>query len=329
MADGDNEGAVSVEDARTFLSENEYIPADKIKDIPDDQVLASHDLITKAIEKNKGDGALPADWREKYVERVKGDDKLLKRMQRYSDPYSALDALVGVQNKISAGELRSMDPFPEKGSEAEQAKWREDHGIPLGPDKYEIKLTDGLVPGEEDKPIVEGFLKRMHAKNAAPEVVNDAIDWYYAEQERQAAERHAADVEIKNEVEDQLRAEWGTDYRKNKDMIEALLDTFPAGTKDLMFGARLDDGTPLASNINILRGFSLLASERFGDTFIAPAEGAGAISSIVDEIDSMKALMADKNSKYWKGPEAKKLQDRYLKLVDQKQRIDERAKKTG
>ena len=325
MADGDNQ--VTVEDARTFLSENEYIPADKLGELPDDQVLETHGLISKVIEKHKGDGALPDNWREEYVKRVNGDDKLLKRMQRYSDPYSALDALVGVQNKISAGELRSMDPFPAKGTEEEQTKWREDHGIPPTPDKYEIKLGEGLVPGEADQPMIDEFMKQMHARNAPPEVVNGALEWYYTEAERQAAERHALDKQQKEEIEDALRVEWGTDFRKNKDMIEALLDTWPAGSKDLIFGARLADGTPLASNINILRGLSQMAREQFGDTFIAPAEGAGAIASITDEIDSMKTLMADKNSKYWKGPESAKLQARYRDLVAQQKKIESRGGK--
>jgi len=51
------------------------------------------------VKDNWGD-----DWRQNYAGE---DDKMVKRLERYSSPKAALDALVAAQNKISSGELKT------------------------------------------------------------------------------------------------------------------------------------------------------------------------------------------------------------------------------
>ena len=314
--------------ARSFLSE--YVGEDSIKDIKDEaQLLSLHGTVSKAVEKAKGSGGFTDDWRENYVKRVtngKGDEKLLGRLKRYSSPDAALDAMVGLQNKISAGELRSLKAYPDKGTDDEKAAWRKEQGLPAKPDDYKIALRDGLVIGEADKPRVKSFTEAAHALNAPPEIVSGVLNWYYDQQEKDAAALYEQDDRVREETENVLRAEMGADYPKNKKTVEAWLDTGPKGMKDLLFGARLADGTPLASNPDIVRFMVTKARDEFGDSVVLPAEGASMMASITDEVNAMRALMADKNSKYWKGPESAAMQKRYRDLVEQQSKLESRGK---
>jgi hypothetical protein len=120
---------------------------------------------------------------------------------------------------------------------------------------------------------------------------------------------------------------WGGDYRKNKAMIEAFLDMGPAGTKASLFSARLPDGTPLASHPGILQFLSDRSREVIDAATIVPAEGAAMAQSVETEMNAIKGLMADKNSKYWKGQEAEKLQARFRELAQAQEKLAARGKR--
>ena len=84
-------------------------------------------------------------------------DKKLKKLGRYASPQAALDALFNAQARISSGELKA--PLKEDATPEEKAAWRAENNIPETPDKYELKLSDGLIVGDADKPLVDDFLK--------------------------------------------------------------------------------------------------------------------------------------------------------------------------
>ena len=100
-----------------------------------------------------------------------------------------------LQNKIAAGEMRST--LPPNATEEQVKAWRSENGIPEAPEKYELKLKDGLVIGEEDKPIIDAFLKSAHGANMTAQQASQAVDWYYEEVERQTAQR----AELQRRVE--------------------------------------------------------------------------------------------------------------------------------
>ena len=266
------------------------------------------------------------EWREKYVEGRKGDDKMLKQLHRFASPDAAIDSWFAMNNRMSSGELRSALPKDAKPDEI--TKWRSENGIPEEFKGYEVDLKGGLVPGEDDKEIVDTFLEAAHNGNYTPAQVNTALDWYYDNQERQTQIRHEDDESLRQEVEDKLRVEWGTDFRVNKAKIEAYLDGAPAGVKDSFFGARLSDGSPLASNMDILRFFVDQARQLNPTVTIVPGEGAEQVQNITDEMKTlMAASAAPKGTKewesYWKGGGAA----RYQKLVEANAQIQKTASK--
>jgi hypothetical protein len=250
------------------------------------------------------------DWRTNYA----GDDeKLQKRLERYASPKAALDALVAAQNKISSGELKSA--LPADASDEEKANWRTENGIPESASDYEVSLPDGFVVGEADQPIVDSFLEAAHGSNLHPSQVNDALAWYFNHQETQAAELEAQDSQARQAGEDALHAEWGTDYRKNLQMANNLLESAPEGLKDQIMGARLADGTPLGNNPEALNWLVDMSRQINPMATVVPGSGTNAVQAVESELADIKSLMGDRTSEYWKGPKAETMQARYRELT--------------
>lgn len=256
----------------------------------------------------------PENWRQTYVASRGNDPKLLSRLERYSDPMAAIDALISVQQKIGAGELRSNQPFPDKGTPEEQAAWRTANGIPDAPDKYDLKLKPGTVLGEEDKPVVDAFLKHAHERNLPASAVAASMEWYLANKERVDAAQAQRDEQLREQIDEQLRTEWGADYRKNKALVQAFLDTGPQGTRDALLNARKPDGTPLVSDINVVRWLVDKARDYNPPISVVPGDNATQVQAMEREIaDLVRASAAPRHTpefaRYWKEGGDKRLRE--------------------
>ena len=251
------------------------------------------------------------DWRQNYAGE---DEKMAKRLERYASPKGALDALVAAQNKISSGELKTA--LQSDASDEETATWREENGIPSSVDGYEINLPNGIVVGEEDKPMVDSFLESSLAANLHPDQVNDTLAWYYDYQEQVVQQQQDNDAASKQTGEDSLRVEWGQDYRRNLQIATNLLDNAPEGLKDQIMGARLADGTPLGSDPTSLNWLVDMSRKVNPVATVVPGSGTNAVQAIETELASLKGMMGDRSSEYWKGDNAEKNQARYRELVD-------------
>lgn len=258
----------------------------------------------------------PDDWRESYAGQ---DEKLLKRLGRYASPKAAFDALISAQDKISRGELKK--PLGANASPEELAAYRADQGIPETPDKYELKLSDGRVIGDADKPLIDKFLANMHGKNATPEQVSAGVDAYYEIVDEIQAQRYEADEDFRRQSEDELRAEFGNDFRRNMNMISGLLAGAPSGVKEMLMDARTEDGVRIINSPDTLRWLTQLAREINPVAAVVPGAGANAGQAITDELANIQKLMGDSKSEYWKGPKAERMQERFRQLVDAQQRM--------
>lgn len=195
-----------------------------------------------------GDGKPPESWwKEDWRDQVAKDDKSVKNiLGRFATPADAIQSAIDIRKKISAGEIKM--PLPKDAKPEDIAKWRTENGIPESPDKYELKLRDGLSIGKDDKPIIDGFLKAMHDKNTHPDVASAAVDWYYGEIERQTEARAVADKAKASEAQEVLREEWGPEYRTNLNVVENLLSTMPKDVADDFKYGRLANGTPIMAS---------------------------------------------------------------------------------
>lgn len=272
-------------------------------------------------DKKDGPGDWPSDWRK----RASGDDEdFAKRLDRYRSPEDALKALREAQDKIRSGQTK--DELPKDATDEQKAAWRERNGIPDKPEGYLEKLPEGLVIGEADKPLAESFLQAAHEQNMPPEMVGMALDWYYKTQEGQTAAQVQADADAWKSAEDQLRSEWGEEYRLNSNSLSAFLDaTAPEGVEDFkaaLFGARLPDGTKLGGNPAMLKWLLGVANEINPAGFTAPGSGTSQLSAVEDEIGTIEKTMRENPQKYYGD---QKMQDRYRELLDAQEKLSSRA----
>jgi len=263
----------------------------------------------------------PDDWRDKLA---KGDDKARKRLDRFQSPADVMKSWQELERRMSSGEVKAK--LPDNATEEQIAAWRKDNGIPDKPDGYLEKLPNGLVIGDEDKPILEGYLARVHGKNASPEIVADTVAWYYAQQEETIAAQAEADKAYGRQSEDALRAEWGGEYRANVNSVMSFLKTAPAddnGTplSDLLMGARMADGTLFGSNPAALRWLARLANDANPAGFVAPGAGGSQIDAINTELDTIRKAMRENRAAYDKD---EKMQERFRTLLLAQEKLSAR-----
>ena len=257
-------------------------------------------------------------WREQLAA---GDEKAATRLQRFDSPEAIWRSYRAMEQRMSSGELKSV--LPKDAKPEEVAKWRQENGIPETHDKYDLKFDDGLVIGEDDKPIIDTFLKVAHEKNYNNDQVKDAIKWYYGEVERQTQERETADQEASKQSQDVLRGKWGNDYRPNMNRVHALLDTAPAGLKDAFLQGRMADGTPIGSSAPMLEYLAFLSRQLNPVGTVVPGAGANIGSAIADEIAKIEKVMKDDRKAYNKD---EPMQARYRELLSAKERMGEQGK---
>lgn len=264
--------------------------------------------------------AWPDNWRNIYAGE---DSKKLARLERFTDPTKAFDALIEAQNKIRSGDFAK--PLPKDANEQEKAAWRQANGIPDKPEGYFEKLPDGLVLGKEDQPLFNEFAQAMHAHNVPPSAVHDVVKWYYDLSDKQTAAVAEADKTHARETTDKLREQWGNDYRANIGQVMSFLDSLGGELKSQVMDATLPDGRRLFNSPEIVSWFADKARELNPAGILIPNGGENQMASIDGEIAELKKLMAVKNSEYWKGPTSAKKQERYRQLLDAKSKLGERA----
>lgn len=262
------------------------------------------------------------DWATLRAGYAKEDEKLLKRLERYSSPKDVLDALIAAQNKIASGGVKSV--LPEKPTPEQLAEYRKDNGIPAKPGDYDI--GKGSLPiTEADQPVIESFLKAAHDANFTEGQAKQALGWFFKNQQAELDAQVAAEAVQKEANTEVLRKDWGSEYQLNLNMINNFLNTAPAGLADQILGARLADGSPLANNPDALRWLASTAREINPTATVVPGSGTGSLDTIVTEKAKIEKLMGDYKSEYHKGPGAAAMQQRYRDLVDVETKLQKRG----
>lgn len=191
------------------------------------------------------------DWSEDWKQKIaKGDEKLLKTVDKFKTPEDLLTAYKELQSQYS--KTRPIAELTKDATPEQVKEYREQVGIPESWEKYDTNL-DGLTIGENDKPIVDDFLKKAHEKNLRPSEVKNALQAYFEVSNTRNAENiKQAEIHAK-EVEKLLQKEWGSSYSSNISMITSHL-TKELGAEEVekLNSAVLADGIPLINNPKIL-----------------------------------------------------------------------------
>ena len=274
----------------------------KPDDKPEAKIDAKPDAKPDAKADKVVDATWPADWREKAAG---GDAKKLATLQRYASPQALSDALIAAQTKIRSGELKTAlpkDPKPE-----ELAKWRTENGIPEKPEAYDVKGI-GL---KEDKPVIDKFLAAAHGANLTNEQTRTALGAYYDIVEAAKVDRDEKDKTIQTQAEDELRAEWGSEFRRNMNLVTNLLDSGPKGLREKLLLGRLSDGTPIGSSPEALKFIVGLALKDNPSGVIAPS-GMTTDTSVESRIAEIEKVMRTNRPEYNRN---EKMQQEYRDLL--------------
>lgn len=159
-------------------------------------------------------------------------------------------------------------------------------------------LPDGALVNVDDAELLHGFNEHMLEKGYTPESVLEAIEWYNDMSAEFQTANLDADHDDREATETKMQEAWGDAYA---DTVNGLIDAIEdSPIADILFEARLPDGS-LLMNSPILMGW-------LGELFNGEQEP-------MSEKQEIEALMRDRGSEYWVGPNAKRLQGRYLELV--------------
>lgn len=254
-------------------------------------------------------------------------DKTLARLKRFPSLNEALDWAFNSDKKIADGSYKK--PPGEKATPEELTAYRELNGIPETPEGYLEKLPDGLVIGDEDKPIVDHFLKAFHAKHTDPAVVSSAIKAYYDMVDETEGARQQANVAAKAAVDDEMKAEWGPEYPQNVGMVNAMLEGMPKEAQEELLQSTMPDGSQILNSPNFMRWMAETAKALNLTGSVAPSGQADAVG-IEQEMADLAKASGDKYGPYWKGPAhpTRKgetiMSARHLELIEQKERLAKR-----
>lgn len=217
------------------------------------------------------------------------DPKRAQAMERFTTPNDFAESYFKAQERIRSGDV--LKPLPADATEDDIKSYREQQGIPLDPKEYLSNLPDGLVIGEVDLPVFEEFATVLHGLHASPAQVHGAIKWYNELEERTLASRHENEEKLKTVSEDTFREEWGSDYRKNTNLINALIDGQFGDGAESVRNAMLSTGNPLMSDSNVLRGLINISRVINPTGVLIDSEIGDQITSMETELDALKKEM--------------------------------------
>lgn len=268
--------------------------------------------------------AKPQSWPDDWRQKLAGDDaKVLKRLERFTDPSGLLKSYQALETKLSSGEMKSTlgeNPTPE-----EVTQYRKDNGIPDKAEGYLDKLPDGVVIGEADKPLATMFVQQMHEQNADPKIVHAALQSFYKVQEKAQSDLAEQDATRATETEESLRVELGGNYRRELNMLTNYLSTLDPDLSEALQGARLANGNAMFGDMKAIKWVMDIVRQINPASTVVPNAGAEAGKSIDAEIAQWQAKMGDYNSDYWKGANAEANQKRYRDLLTVKEQMKART----
>lgn len=294
---------------------------------------AASDAATESAPPPPADGgdtaAPPPFWGEGWRERLAGgNEDEMKQLRRYASPEGIWKKIRHLEKKLSSGDLKPVRP--DTDDEAVLAEWRKQVGAPDTPEDYLKALPREIDIPESDAPAIERIFKTMHAQGLPTEQAKEVVSEYYRMQAEWKTQLVQQDYDYRIQSEENLRAEWGPEYRANINAIGLLFDRM--GSKDLlqqMQAARLPDGRKLGDNPEAMKFLAAVARDVVSDggVTITPQGGMNLQQSIAHEKAALEREMQATNpsdpSSYWKNPEK---QARYLELLQAEERMQARGR---
>ncbi len=271
----------------------------------------------------KASGRAPDPFPQSWRDDLAGADKAFRKtLDRFDSPAALARAYRELTARLSSGDLKAVRPPPDDATPEQVAAWRAEQGLPPNAAAYVegLQFGDGTVPGEAEKALLASFAEEAVKGRWTAEQYNQAVGWFFALQDRLAAQRDHADAAFKDEAAASLRREWGHDYAANRNAIAQFFDrSFPADFRDALLTARLPDGRILANHPAFNRAILDVAKALNPSGAVLPnTSGAAGVESRIAEIEG-KYMRAPHGSElwksYWTGDSGARMQQEYRGLL--------------
>ena len=245
-------------------------------------------------------------------------------LDRFDSPAALAKAYRELTTKLSSGELRAVKGPGDNATPEQVAAWRTAHGLPENAEAYVsgLKLADGMLAGEANRPLLASFAEAALAGNWTGEQYSQAVRRYFAMQDQVLAARQRADGEFKQASARDFMREWGHDYDINRSTVAQFCDRhFARDLKLDLLNARLPNGAMLANHPGFNKAILEIASIVDPRGSLLPnTSGAGLsnVESRIAEIESkyMRAAHgSDQWKTYWTGESGARMQQEYRGLV--------------
>ncbi len=255
---------------------------------------------------------LPKDWRTQLAG---DDDKMLPRLERYTDLPAVIKAGFEAQDRIRRGEM--SNGLPENPTTEQMAAYREANGIPESADKYELKLDDGLILSNEDNRILKGVYETAFAENVPAKTVSNLVNAHLKGRELERQARTQQDGIDKVQANNVLNETWGSDYQTNVNMVGNLINQMPEAIRDNVAGARMADGRALFNSPEIMVVMADWARKMNpAGAVVGDTNNPG--QTIDNEIATLEKRMREDEDGWYKDKAAQK---RYMDLLEAKERM--------
>lgn len=260
------------------------------------------------------------DWRSDLlaISGYEGEDaeKYRKQLERVADIGSLTKNYFEAQNKIRQGLISTG--LPKDATPEQIAEYREANGIPESFDKYKFELEDGLEIDDQQAEVLAGMLEVAHANNTPNSVVNEMVNTLLKGSVGMRERREQQDGMDAQESVRLLKDAWKSDYQTNVNMVENLLATMPAESREMFENARLPDGKLMLNDPAAFMWLSNLQRELNPAGVVFPNNNNPA-QAINDEIAKLEARMGDDD---WHSDV--KANDRLLELYTAREKMQKR-----
>jgi hypothetical protein len=267
----------------------------------------------------------PESWRDSWRDDLAGADKAFRKtLDRFDSPAALAKAYKELTARLSSGDLKAVRPPPANATPEQAAAWRAEQGLPQNAAAYVegLQFGDGTVPGEAEQAMLASFAEEAMKGRWTADQYNQAAGWYFALQDRLAAERDRADAAFKHETSAGLMREWGHDYAANRNAIAQFFDrSFPADFREAMLAARLTDGRLLANHPAFNRAILDVAKSLNPAGAVLPNASGGGLSGVESRIAEIEGRYmraphgSDLWKSYWSGDSGARMQQEYRGLL--------------
>lgn len=244
-----------------------------------------------------GPAAFPDDWREQLAGE---DEAMLTQLKRTKSPADLAKRVMDLQATVSKG-LKPMQLTDDSTAE-EVAAYREAAGIPPEVADYDVKFSENMTPDEQDNLILDSFKQAAHDNSIPPAQAQHVLDWYEDAVEQSAQDRAEAAATYRNSTAENLRQEWGGEYKANMNAVKTFLENNLEG--DALDGLRnkeFTDGTRLGDNEHFLRMLAPIATDTLGPNAIFAGDTVQMATKLADrkaELLKLRAGSRDEREEY-------------------------------